>query len=311
MRAAVLLVVAVLAVPLPPAAAAQTGTWEIAVRPGSGGTADYAAEAGHAATADTAATAGHATTADSAAAATTATSATAAATATSADTAAALSTDPAACPPGQYVTDVAAAGALSCSSPPSGGDVYGPSSATDNAVARYDGATGKLLQGSSLTVSDTGAVQTAIVTGTGEIAMRLRTGYNDGSKPLSIWNSGVGEVLFLDSIGTMYLNSQFGVGSPYKVTLYPFGSPYVAVSSSGAYKWSSSTTSATVAADTSLTRSAAGVVQVQDLLRLTPLATSPACDSSSAGRIYHDTAPGLCWCNGAAWVLVAGVGPCA
>jgi hypothetical protein len=36
------------------------------------------------------------------------------------------------------------------------GDVVGPSSATDNAIARFDSATGKLIQNSTITVSDTG-----------------------------------------------------------------------------------------------------------------------------------------------------------
>lgn len=38
------------------------------------------------------------------------------------------------------------------------GDVVGPSSATDNALARYDLTTGKLLQNSLVTVSDTGVI---------------------------------------------------------------------------------------------------------------------------------------------------------
>lgn len=47
--------------------------------------------------------------------------------------------------------------------PPTGtGDVVGPSSATDNAVARYDGTTGKLIQNSLVTISDTGNVVTAV-----------------------------------------------------------------------------------------------------------------------------------------------------
>jgi hypothetical protein len=37
-----------------------------------------------------------------------------------------------------------------------GGDVVGPASATDNAIARFDGTTGKLLQSSVPTVSDAG-----------------------------------------------------------------------------------------------------------------------------------------------------------
>jgi len=38
------------------------------------------------------------------------------------------------------------------------GDVVGPSSATDNALARFDGTTGKLIQDSVVIVGDTGAV---------------------------------------------------------------------------------------------------------------------------------------------------------
>jgi hypothetical protein len=36
------------------------------------------------------------------------------------------------------------------------GDVSGPASATDNAIARYDGITGKLIQNSAVTIGDTG-----------------------------------------------------------------------------------------------------------------------------------------------------------
>lgn len=35
------------------------------------------------------------------------------------------------------------------------GDVVGPASATDNAIVRFDGTTGKLVQGSGVTISDT------------------------------------------------------------------------------------------------------------------------------------------------------------
>lgn len=35
------------------------------------------------------------------------------------------------------------------------GDVVGPASATDNAIARYDGTTGKLIQNSAVTIADT------------------------------------------------------------------------------------------------------------------------------------------------------------
>lgn len=39
-----------------------------------------------------------------------------------------------------------------------GGDASGPASATDNAIARFDGTTGKLVQDSALTIDDAGAL---------------------------------------------------------------------------------------------------------------------------------------------------------
>jgi hypothetical protein len=39
-----------------------------------------------------------------------------------------------------------------------GGDVVGPASATDNAIARFDGTTGKIIQNSAVTIDDTGNV---------------------------------------------------------------------------------------------------------------------------------------------------------
>lgn len=52
------------------------------------------------------------------------------------------------------------AGAIAISQPPpssgpGSGDVVGPASSTDNAVARFDGTTGKLLQNSAVTIADT------------------------------------------------------------------------------------------------------------------------------------------------------------
>lgn len=50
----------------------------------------------------------------------------------------------------------------SWATPSGGGDVVGPSSATDNAVARFDTTTGKLIQNSAVTITDT----TGIIAGT-------------------------------------------------------------------------------------------------------------------------------------------------
>jgi hypothetical protein len=51
-----------------------------------------------------------------------------------------------------------ATGVITNSSPSLGGDVVGPASATDNAVARYDTTTGKLIQNSLVIIDDTGSV---------------------------------------------------------------------------------------------------------------------------------------------------------
>jgi len=39
-----------------------------------------------------------------------------------------------------------------------GGDVVGPAGATDNAIPRYDGVTGKLIQNSSVLITDLGSI---------------------------------------------------------------------------------------------------------------------------------------------------------
>lgn len=46
------------------------------------------------------------------------------------------------------------------------GDVVGPASSTDNAVARFDGTTGKLIQNSSFVVNDAGEVSVGVWKGT-------------------------------------------------------------------------------------------------------------------------------------------------
>jgi hypothetical protein len=73
-----------------------------------------------------------------------------------------------------YYTDARARGAVSAgtgisynsttgvitnSSPSLGGDVVGPTGATDNAVARFDTTTGKLIQNSTVTINDNGTIE--------------------------------------------------------------------------------------------------------------------------------------------------------
>jgi hypothetical protein len=57
------------------------------------------------------------------------------------------------------------------STPSGSGDVVGPASSTDNAIARFDSTTGKLLQNSTVTISDAGAIAAASLTLTTDLAI--------------------------------------------------------------------------------------------------------------------------------------------
>lgn len=48
---------------------------------------------------------------------------------------------------------------------PGGGDVFGPAAATDDAIARYDGVTGKLIQDSAVTINDAGLLTAGSILG--------------------------------------------------------------------------------------------------------------------------------------------------
>jgi hypothetical protein len=67
---------------------------------------------------------------------------------------------------GITVTNGAGSITIAASGGGGSGDVVGPASSTDNAVARFDGTTGKLVQNSSFVVNDSGEVTTGIWKGT-------------------------------------------------------------------------------------------------------------------------------------------------
>ena len=59
---------------------------------------------------------------------------------------------------GSGVTITNGAGSITISATGTGGDVVGPASATDNAIVRFDGTTGKLIQNSPVTIDDAGNI---------------------------------------------------------------------------------------------------------------------------------------------------------
>jgi len=99
-------------------------------------------------------------------------------------------------------------------SPSAGGDVVGPASATDNAIARFDTTTGKLIQNSVATIDDSGVLATANgLIGTNANftdfpnAQFIASQANTGSA--HIYNIGVaGEGVATDIVGA----GQWGVG---------------------------------------------------------------------------------------------------
>jgi hypothetical protein len=93
-------------------------------------------------------------------------------------------------------------GVITNSSPSLGGDVVGPASATDNAIARFNTTTGKLIQNSVVIVGDTGAVSgvlseqfsdgTAVTLAAGKLWYNGTTGS---------WNAGMGGGNITQQIG--------------------------------------------------------------------------------------------------------------
>jgi len=67
----------------------------------------------------------------------------------------------------------------------SGGDVFGPTSASDEAVARFDTGTGKLIQNSTVLIDDTGHIYAAAADTTSPVGLKT-TGTNGGTARIYI-----------------------------------------------------------------------------------------------------------------------------
>ena len=64
--------------------------------------------------------------------------------------------------------------------------------------------------------------------------------------------------------------------------------------------------------DTTIERTAAGIVKFTSALHLTPLASPPrTCDGTAEGDFYSDTSHAACWCDGTTWTKLGGAGSCA
>jgi hypothetical protein len=82
------------------------------------------------------------------------------------------------------------------------GDVVGPASATDNAIARYDGTTGKLIQNSVTTIDDTGnasGILSQQFSNGSAVTLAAGKMWYDGST--GSWNLGMGNGNITQQVG--------------------------------------------------------------------------------------------------------------
>lgn len=163
------------------------------------------------------------------------------------------------------------------------GDVVGPASSTDNAIARYNGITGKLLQDSAVTIADTtgdivtpGSIQIQERTfagagdsgiffgGTSSSQAALRGGYAVSGMPIVYAmradgsgqaNIGTDQTVFATVIAIAA--ASFNDGSSYRSRGSASG---WATDSAGEFYWYNASPGPGGGADTGLRRAAAGVV---------------------------------------------------
>jgi hypothetical protein len=99
-------------------------------------------------------------------------------------TATALAVNPTGCDAGEFVTDTAADGTLTCDTPTGTGDVSGPVSSTDQTVARFVSTGGDEIEGSGVVIDDSDnvtipgnlIVEGTITVGDGTVAGELTAG---------------------------------------------------------------------------------------------------------------------------------------
>jgi len=180
--------------------------------------------------------------------------------------------------------------------PPNGGgggagDVAGPGSSTDNALARYDGTTGKLLQDGLVTESDAGALSgatqlnvdnlrldgnvlsstdangniTIAPNGTGSIIASIFVAFGGSTSSFpAIKRSGTDVLLRLadDSGATNLVAAIVALSSsgssPFPIRLAP-GSSQIQLSAESALVWSTTNGDANQTKDTGIKRDSAGV----------------------------------------------------
>jgi len=126
-------------------------------------------------------------------------------------------------------------GVITNSSPSLGGDVVGPASATDNAIARFDSTTGKLLQNSVVTIGDTGAA-TGFTTLSASTSVTTPIVQASNSGGLALKNSGGTTQMSVGAGGgdNMSINVSTNLnGTNAQIDISPTGTGHVHIKPSG------------------------------------------------------------------------------
>jgi len=118
-----------------------------------------------------------------------------------------------------------------------GGDVSGPASATDNAIARFDGTTGKMIQNSVAIISDAGSItlppgerisDSVLLSGQAGSFYLARGNHTGTQAPATISPQGPGSTLDADTVdgahAAFLLARANHTGTQAPATISPHGS---------------------------------------------------------------------------------------
>ncbi len=83
-----------------------------------------------------------------------------------------------------------------------GGDASGPASSTDNAIARFDGTTGKLLQNSSVTIDDSGTLLLKSTSAAADYTLPMNATAQMAIQNLQNANNVMSSIMFYENDGT-------------------------------------------------------------------------------------------------------------
>lgn len=159
------------------------------------------------------------------------------------------------------------------------GDVVGPSSATDNAIARYDATTGKLLQNSLVTITDTGIIDAS---GTVRSSGAWATGINSAQFGKGTWNGDafIGNDFYFENSVGFYVKTGDFIGITATAPNGAARSVRTRLSEASAGVWQVGTTS----------NNALGSINLLNLTATGVITPGSLADASAAnGTIYYST----------------------